>query len=73
MSAESICGFVRAELPTLAAAVPTIWQAILQYGQATDSDLSSLRLGMSGGAAIPRSLVQAFEKQYGLRIIQGWG
>jgi fatty-acyl-CoA synthase len=73
MTAEGICAFVRAERPTLAAAVPTIWQAILLYGQTTDIDLSSLRMGTSGGAAIPRSLLEAFDRQYGLRIIQGWG
>ncbi len=73
MTAEGICAFVRAERPTLAAAVPTIWQAILQYGQTTDIDLSSLRMGTSGGAAAPRSLLQAFQDRYGLRIIQGWG
>jgi fatty-acyl-CoA synthase len=73
MTAEGICAFVRAERPTLAAAVPTIWQAILLYGQTTEIDLSSLRMGTSGGAAIPRSLVQAFQDEYGLRIIQGWG
>jgi fatty-acyl-CoA synthase len=58
MTAEGICAFIRAERPTLAAAVPTIWQAILQYGQTTDIDLSSLRMGTSGGAAAPRSLMQ---------------
>ncbi|MGH3247524.1 MAG: long-chain fatty acid--CoA ligase [Trebonia sp.] len=73
MTAEGICAFIRAERPTLAAAVPTIWQAILQYGQTTDIDLSSLRMGTSGGAAAPRSLLQAFQDRYGLRIIQGWG
>ncbi len=73
MTAEGICAFVRAERPTLAAAVPTIWQAILLYGQANDIDLSSVRMGTSGGAAIPRSLVKAFDDTYGLRIIQGWG
>jgi fatty-acyl-CoA synthase len=73
MTAEGICAFIRAERPTLAAAVPTIWQAILQYGQTTDIDLSSLRMGTSGGAAAPRSLLRAFQDRYGLRIIQGWG
>jgi len=73
MTAEGICAFVKAERPTLAAAVPTIWQAILIYGQTTDIDISSLRMGTSGGAAIPRTLAQAFQDKYGLRIIQGWG
>jgi fatty-acyl-CoA synthase len=73
MTPEGICAFVRAERPTMAAAVPTIWQGILQYGQSTDIDLSSIRLGTSGGAAAPRSLLAAFQDRYGLRIVQGWG
>jgi fatty-acyl-CoA synthase len=73
MTPEPICAFMRAERSTMAAAVPTIWQGILQYGQSTDIDLSSLRMGTSGGAAAPRSLLEAFQEKYGLRIIQGWG
>jgi len=65
--------FIAAERSTLAAAVPTIWGAILHYGGEHKIDLSSLRLGTSGGAAAPRVLLEAFERQYGLRIIQGWG
>jgi fatty-acyl-CoA synthase len=73
MAPGPICDFIRAERSTLAAAVPTIWQAILAYGSGTEIDLSSLRMGTSGGAAAPRSLLEAFERRYGLRIIQGWG
>jgi fatty-acyl-CoA synthase len=65
--------FVEAERATLISAVPTIWAGILQLGAERELDLSSVRLGTSGGAAIPRSLMEAFEKQYGVRIIQGWG
>jgi fatty-acyl-CoA synthase len=32
-----------------------------------------VRMGTSGGAAIPRSLLEAMQERYGLRIIQGWG
>jgi fatty-acyl-CoA synthase len=73
MAPGPICDFIAAERSTLAAAVPTIWQGILSHGATTDIDLSSLRMGTSGGAAAPRSLLEAFEKTYGLRIIQGWG
>ncbi|MEO6887200.1 MAG: long-chain fatty acid--CoA ligase [Jatrophihabitantaceae bacterium] len=73
MTPDGICAFIDAERSTLASAVPTIWSGILQYAQAHQSDLSSLRLGTSGGAAIPRSLMEAFQNTYGLRIIQGWG
>ena len=68
-----LCDFIAAERSTLAAAVPTIWGAILQYGDEHEIDLSSLREGTSGGAAAPRSLLEAFQRRYGVRIIQGWG
>ncbi|MBE7187728.1 long-chain fatty acid--CoA ligase [Jatrophihabitans endophyticus] len=73
MTPEPICELIRTERSTCASAVPTIWGGIMQYGQDHDIDLSSLRMGTSGGAAIPRSLMEGFEKKYGLRIIQGWG
>ena len=28
---------------------------------------------MCGGAAVPRSLIEAYEKRLGLRVVQGWG
>jgi fatty-acyl-CoA synthase len=64
---------IETEKATLVSAVPTIWGGLLQLGAQRELDLSSVRMGTSGGAAIPRTLAEAFEKQYGLRIIQGWG
>ena len=62
-----------AEHATFISAVPTLWAGILQVGRERELDLSSVRMGTSGGAAIPRSLMEAFQQKYGLRIIQGWG
>ncbi|MEV6611610.1 long-chain fatty acid--CoA ligase [Kutzneria sp. NPDC051319] len=73
MMPDQLTRFVAAEQSTLASAVPTIWSAILNYGAVADIDLSSLRAGTSGGAAIPSALLTAFDEKYGLRIIQGWG
>jgi fatty-acyl-CoA synthase len=70
---EPLTKFIATEQTTVTSAVPTIWHAILNYGEANDIDLSSLRAGTSGGAAAPRSLFERFEQRYGLRIIQGWG
>ena len=64
---------IETERATLVSAVPTIWGGILQLGGQRELDLSSVRMGTSGGAAIPRSIAEAFQKQYGVRIIQGWG
>jgi fatty-acyl-CoA synthase len=70
--AEPLARFIAAEHATLAAAVPTVWYDILGLDPAS-VDLSSLRLIMAGGAAVPRSLIEAYDQQLGLRIVQGWG
>ena len=56
MHAEPLVGLIEAEQVTLAA-VPTIWNAILQLGQTPAIDLSSLRTVMCGGSAVPRALI----------------
>jgi acyl-CoA synthetase (AMP-forming)/AMP-acid ligase II len=57
----------------VSAAVPTVWADIFRYGNDHDLDLSSLRLVVCGGSALPRSLMERFEERNGLRLIQGWG
>jgi fatty-acyl-CoA synthase len=73
MAPAALCDIAEAERATLIAAVPTLWAGILQVGEQRALDLSTVRMGTSGGAAIPRSLVAAFEHKYGLRVVQGWG
>jgi len=70
---EHLTAFIASERTTLTSAVPTIWNWILEYGKAHEIDLSSLRIGTSGGAAAPRVLLEQFQERYGLRIVQGWG
>ncbi|MER7012279.1 long-chain fatty acid--CoA ligase [Saccharopolyspora sp. NPDC000359] len=62
-----------AERPTMAAAVPTIWQGVLQHLAAHPQDVSSLREVVVGGAACPPSLMQAFEEEYGITVLHAWG
>ena len=59
--------------PTIAAAVPTIWNDLLAHLEEHPADLSSLRLVMCGGAAVPVSLMQRFEERHGVHIVQAWG
>lgn len=59
--------------PTLAAAVPTIWQALHAYLTEHPTDLSSLRDVAVGGSACPPSLMRAFHEKYGVHITQAWG
>lgn len=74
VQAEPLCRLIQAERPTVSAGVPTIWNDVLQYGEAhPEVDLSSLRLVTAGGSAPPRALMEAFERRFGVRMIQGWG
>jgi fatty-acyl-CoA synthase len=57
--------------PTLACGVPTIWNGLLALD--TPVDFSSVRAITAGGAAVPQTLIEAFEKRFGVTIIQGWG
>ncbi len=57
--------------PTVACGVPTIWNGLLQLE--TKVDMSSMRTITAGGAAVPESLIQAFEDKWGVTIMQGWG
>ena len=70
--AAPLARFIAAERATVAAAVPTVWFDMLGLDRAS-ADLSSLRMIMAGGAAVPRSLIEAYEQRLGLRIVQGWG
>jgi fatty-acyl-CoA synthase len=73
LQAEPIAGLIESERVTIAGAVPTIWLDLLRYADEHKPDLSSLRTVMCGGAAVPESLMRAFEERHGVRIIQAWG
>lgn len=73
LQAEPLCKMIEAERPTLAGAVPTIWNEILRYTENQEIDLSSLRLVMCGGASVPRSLIEKLEERHGVRMLQAWG
>jgi long-chain acyl-CoA synthetase len=57
--------------------VPTMYWALLQYGKQNNVDLkkatSSLRLCVSGGAPMPVPLMQEVEREFGVRILEGYG
>ena len=57
--------------PTLTGAVPTVLTDLLNNGKA--ADLSSLRLVMCGGSAVPRALIQGYLDVFNVPIVQGWG
>jgi fatty-acyl-CoA synthase len=63
------------EKVTIAAGVPTVWLGVLQYLDANPGtfDVSTIHSMYVGGSAVPQSLIEAFERRYGLKIYQAWG
>ena len=70
---EPLARLIASERPTLAGAVPTIWNELLRYLRVNGGDLSSLRMVLCGGSAVPHALIEAFETEFGVRIVQAWG
>ena len=74
LQAEPLVRIIETEKPTFSGAVPTIWNDILQYLRANPGkDVSSIKRIVCGGSAVPRALMEAFEKEFGITILQGWG
>ena len=70
----SVLDLLADEKVTLTAGVPTVWMAILESLDAEPDrwDLSSMRHMIVGGSAVPKSLLEGFDR-HGLEIIQAWG
>lgn len=58
---------------TIFVGVPTMYSAILTAGTDREVDVSSLRLCVSGGAALPVEVLRSFEDRFGCTIIEGYG
>jgi long-chain acyl-CoA synthetase len=58
---------------TIFSGVPTMFFALL-HADTSEHDLSALRVGCSGGAAIPGEVIRAFEEKFpGVVILEGYG
>ncbi len=60
------------ERVTFAGGVPTIWIGVLNALEREPVDLSSLRMLICGGSAVPQSLIEALQRK-NLNLVQAWG
>jgi fatty-acyl-CoA synthase len=70
---ETLVDLIEGERVTVTEGVPTIWIGLLQYLEQNPRDISSIRTITAGGAAVPKSMIETFERKYGLKLVQGWG
>jgi fatty-acyl-CoA synthase len=73
LDGPSIHELLETERVTFSAAVPTVWFALLQHMEATNTRLSSLTRVAIGGSACPRAVVKTFETKYGVPVLHAWG
>ena len=71
----ALCRLISEHRVTVSLGVPTIWVGLLDYlaRADTDYDLSSLRVVVSGGSAVPESMIQAFRERLGVEMVQAYG
>ncbi|NIH81739.1 long-chain-fatty-acid--CoA ligase [Amycolatopsis viridis] len=53
--------------------VPTMYGALLQHPRAAGIDASTLRMCVSGGAALPVEVLRGFEDTFGCAVLEGYG
>ena len=70
---RDLARLVQEERVTIMGGVPTIWMGLYGLLEQEKFDLSSVRLVVTAGSAIPRQLIEAFQKRYGVRFAQAWG
>ncbi|GAB5457257.1 MAG: hypothetical protein Hens3KO_02870 [Henriciella sp.] len=73
MDGASIYELLDTEKVTISAAVPTVWLGLLQHLRAHDLKLPYLRRVVIGGSAVPEAILRAFEEDYEVDVIHGWG
>ena len=58
---------------TVFAGVPTMYNYLLQTGQDQTQTFRNMRLCISGGSSLPVALLESFEKQFDVRVSEGYG
>jgi long-chain acyl-CoA synthetase len=64
---------MRQHRPTILPGVPTLFGALINHPGTSRDDLSSLRICISGGAALPHELRKEFEAFAGCSLVEGYG
>jgi len=71
LQAAPLSRIIEDQRPTISGAVPTVLNDLLM--NAPTADLSSLRMLMCGGSAVPRGLIEGYRDTFGVTVVQGWG
>jgi fatty-acyl-CoA synthase len=74
LDGKSLINLIETQRPTVAGAVPTIWKDVIDVlDREPGREISSLRLVVCGGSAVPVSMMRDFETRHQVPIRQLWG
>ncbi|MET7802633.1 class I adenylate-forming enzyme family protein, partial [Streptomyces decoyicus] len=71
--AETFFDLVAAVRPTCFSAVPAIYSMLAELPDRLRPDTSSVRFAACGAAPMPPTLIERFERRYGIPILEGYG
>ena len=69
----TVLAAIQRDRATIFEGVPAMFGALLAHPGLEEYDLSSLRIAISGGASIPAPVLDAFERRFGVLILEGYG
>jgi len=73
LDGASIYELLDSERVSLTAAVPTVWLMLLQHLESNGLTLPHLRRVIIGGSAVPRVMLEKFERDYDVEVMHAWG
>jgi fatty-acyl-CoA synthase len=73
MDPVSVYEMLESEGVTIAMAVPTVWQGLLQHLEETGGTLSTLKRVQIGGSACPEAIIRTLNDRYGVEVRHIWG
>jgi 3-(methylthio)propionyl---CoA ligase len=73
LDGESLHELFETEGVTATAGVPTVWQGLLNYMDASGKKFTTLKSLTIGGSAASSAMIEAFETRYGIEVLHAWG
>ncbi len=73
LDGASLYELLETEGVTLSAAVPTVWQGLLDYLTTNGLRLKTLRRVIIGGSAVTEGLIRGFRDGHGVEVLHAWG
>ncbi len=70
---RDLAQLIQDERVTFAGGVPTIWIGIDAVLQQEKFDVSSMRMAVGAGSAVPQTLIETYQKTHGVELRQLWG